>query len=151
MENQASGDAAVGGGKQVWEEPGWAALSVQVLQMGTGSSASHRGEIPPNYCYADPEKKGEKHIFSCLQEQGTMPEPCGAPLKPHQHAVSGMPAELSLSLLLLNILAGFHSIMLDAPVMPFAKHWAKAQSGTGEVDSRIPPQQDAKAMGDAPK
>lgn len=139
----------LGGGKQVWEEPGWAALSVQVLQMGTGSSASHRGEIPPNYCYADPEKKGEKHIFSGLQEQETVPEPCGAPLKPS--ASSAMPAKLSLSLLLLNILAGFHSTMLDAPVMTFAKHWAKAQGGTGEVDSRIPPQQDAKAMGDAPK
>lgn len=62
-----------------------------------------------------------------------------------------MPAKLSLSLLLLNILAGFHSIMLDAPVMTFAKHWAKAQGGMGEVDSRIPPQQDAKAMRDAPK
>lgn len=41
--------------------------------------------------------------------------------------------------------------MLDAPVMTFAKHWAKAQGGTGEVDSRIPPQQDAKATGDARK
>lgn len=29
------------------------------------------------------------------------------------------------------ILAGFHSIMLDTPVLPFAKHWAKSQGGTG--------------------
>ena len=131
MENQASSGAAVGGGELVWKEPGWAALGVWVLQKGAGSSASHRGEIPPNYCYADPEKKGEKHIFSCLQQQGTVPEPCRSPLKPHQCAVLGMPAKLSLFLLLSDILAGFHGVTLDALVMPFAKHWAKAQGGTG--------------------
>lgn len=122
MENQASSGAAVGG---------WAALGVWVLQSNRSwELCLHRGEIPPNYCYVDPEKKAEKHIFSCLQQQGTVPEPCEAPLKPHQRTISGMPAKLFLFLLLLDILAGFHGIMLDAPVMPFAKHWAKSQ-GSG--------------------
>lgn len=71
------------------------------------------------------KRRGEKHIFSCLQQQGTVPEPHGAPLKPHQCTVLGTAAKLSLFPLLSDILAGFHGIMRDAPVTPFAKHWAK--------------------------
>jgi len=60
-----------------------------------------------------------------------MPEPCGVPLSPHQCAVLGTPGKLSLFLLLSDIWAGFHGVVLDGPVTPFAKHWAKAQGGRG--------------------
>lgn len=77
-------------------------------------------------------KRKEKSTFSAASSsKGPCQSLAGLRSNPIKCAVLGMPAKLSLFLLLSDILAGFHGVTLDALVMPFAKHWAKAQGGTG--------------------